>query len=439
MKCSKYILLGILFSVIGCKSDSVNPDEKNNNEKENTLPNVLLVIADDMGLDACPGYNIGAIKPQMPNLEKMMNSGLKFNNLWSCPTCSPTRGTILTGKYGFRTGVNKVGVEMSTAEKSIQSLLDEKSNNAYVHAVIGKWHLSNDINHPQQMGIDYFAGFMSGVVKNYYNWSFVENGTTSTCTDYTTTKFTDLAIDWLGVQTKPWFLWLAYNAPHDPFHVAPNNLHYQGVLADDAVSIENNPLPYYMSALEALDSEMGRLIKSLNPEELANTLIIFIGDNGTPNQVAQEYNSRRVKGSVYQGGVNVPMVISGKGVDRIKETEDALLSTTDLYATILDVCAEGTSEINDSKSFKSLLVQSNPAFREFVYTELTNDLGETDYAIRNATHKFVFDNGEEALYNLSENYFEKPNLLNETQLPLSNEDTNMKNELLIELEKIQKN
>lgn len=111
-------------------------------------PNILLIIADDLGLDACPGYNFGTIKPTMLTLETMISKGLTFNNLWSNPTCTPSRSTIITGKYGFRTGVMKIDDELSTSETSIQKYLDNNLGPAYNHAVIGKWHLSRDTNHP---------------------------------------------------------------------------------------------------------------------------------------------------------------------------------------------------------------------------------------------------------------------------------------------------
>ncbi len=127
---------------------------------------------------------------------------------------------------------------------------------------------------------------------------------------------------------------MAFNAPHTPFHLAPTDLHSQGNLPTDAASINANKLPYYMSAIEAMDSELGRFLATLSSEERANTLIIFIGDNGTPQAVAQApYVSNRVKGTIYQGGVNMPFVVSGKGVDRIGQTEDALVHTVDLFTT----------------------------------------------------------------------------------------------------------
>ncbi len=95
--------------------------------------------------------------------------------------------------------------------------------------------------------LDTYAGLLSGSVQSYWNWNFTANSSTATATEYTTTKFTDLAIDWIGNQSQPWFLWLAYTAPHPPFHLPPNDLHTQSDLPDDQSSINANPLPYYMA------------------------------------------------------------------------------------------------------------------------------------------------------------------------------------------------
>jgi len=413
-----------------------NDDAFSNSNTTETLPttssekpNILLIIADDMGLDATPGFDIGSIKPNMPNLQNMITNGIRFSNLWSNPTCTPTRSTILTGKYGFRTNVLNVGDELSTSETSLQQFLTNNSPE-YSNAVIGKWHLSSSASHPTAMGVDYYAGLLTGGVQSYLNWRLTENQQTTISTEYSTSKFTDLAIDWVNNQTSPWFLWLAYNAPHTPFHLPPNELHSQGSLPSDQASIDANPLPYYFAMLEAMDTEIGRLLNSMSDEERENTLIIFIGDNGTTNQVVQDYASPRAKGTIYQGGVNVPMIVSGKNVNRSNTIEDALVNTTDLFATIADIAGTGTTEINDSKSFKELLTTSNTETREYVYTEIRGDNG-TDYTIRNATHKYIlFADGREALYDLSANPLENPNLLNANQLPLSATDSAMKDALV---------
>ncbi len=427
------ILLVCITIIVSCKKDTdisiYNPTS--------SKPNILLVIADDMGLDACPGYNLGTYKPSMPNLENMMNTGVRFNNVWSYPTCSPTRSSILTGKYGFRTGVMKVDDELSTSEISIQNYLDSQLGSAYNHAVIGKWHLSNDLNHPTNIGINYYAGSLLGGLPSYWNWRLTENNLTSTTTEYNTTKSTNLAIDWIENQTQPWFLWLAYNAPHAPLHLPLDGLHSQGVLPTDEASIDTNPMPYYMAMIESIDSEIGRLLNAMSTEEKENTVIIFIGDNGTPSAVAQEYNTRRVKGTVYQGGINVPMIISGKDVTRFNEAENALINTTDLFATIASIAGVPVASINDSQNFKELLSDSNGDKRGYIYSEIGHESGNSDYTIRNNTHKYIhFEDGSEKLFNLSTDPLESVNLLHENQLPLSSTDSLIKVDLIDNLSKI---
>jgi arylsulfatase A-like enzyme len=408
------LFIGLLMLLIACSSSGleVTDDVDTTDSTNASKPNILLVIADDMGLDATPNYPEGTIKPNMPNLQSLMNSGVRFTNLWSYPVCSPTRASILTGKYGSKTGVQQVGDVISTTESSIQSFLKSNTANAYTSAIIGKWHLSNNASDPTTMGIDYFAGILNGGVQSYTNWNFTENNVTSNSTEYTTTKFTDLAIDWIDKQTKPWFLWLAYNAPHTPFHLAPSGLHSQGNLPTDSGSIDANPMPYYMSAIEALDTELGRLLSSLTPEEKANTLIIFIGDNGSPNQVAQSpYSRRKAKNSLYQGGVNVPMVVSGYGVTRTNDEENALVHTTDLFTTIVSAAGVSTNSYENSTSFYDLLSSANSNKRTYTYTEIISG-GIKGYAIRNEDYKLIkYENGDEEFYQLSNDAYENANLL----------------------------
>jgi len=409
-----WLLIFISFSACSNNNDIQTDNEDNINvpEENKKKPNILLIIADDMGLDACPSYNIGYEKPSMPTLENLMNNGVKFTNVWSNPTCTPTRATILTGKYGFRTNVIKVDDVLSTSEISIQKYLNQHLSNQYTNAVIGKWHLSKDTNHPENMEINYYAGSLGGGLKNYWDWNLTENGQTTASAEYTTSKYTDLAINWVEDQTQPWFLWLAYNAPHEPFHLPPNELHFQGELPTDEASIEANPLPYYLAMLEAMDTEIGRLLNSMSSEEKENTVIIFVGDNGTPNQVVQEYNSKRAKGSLYKGGINVPMIISGNNITRLNETEDALINLSDLYTTIANIAGVNVSYINDSYNFNDLLSVSNEGVREYLYSEAGENLNYLNKTIRNNTHKYIlFEDGSESLFDLSKEPLETKDLL----------------------------
>ena len=162
-----FLILIFFFSLSSCQDNIIDIVGKTDSAKNN----ILLIIVDDVGLDATIGYNIGSQKPNMPNLQNLISSGVKFNNVWSNPVCSPTRSTILTGKYGFRTSVLNVDNKLSTSENSLHKYLTQNTN--YSSALIGKWHLSGspaDHNHPNNLGIDYYSGMTAGI--NYSNWNF---------------------------------------------------------------------------------------------------------------------------------------------------------------------------------------------------------------------------------------------------------------------------
>jgi arylsulfatase B len=397
-----------------------------------TLPNILLIIADDLGKDAINGFTEGSTKPRTPNIDAIRNSGITFNNLWVYPTCTPTRASIITGKYGYNTQVKAVGDVLSSSELSLQKYIGDNTDHAYATALVGKWHLSgnNTSFNPESFGIDYYAGLIRGSLDDYYQWQLSEDGTTRLQTEYSTEVFTDLSIQWVNEQSKPWFLWLAYNAPHTPFHVPPNNMHSQGSLAEYTIGAD--PIPYYMAAIEAMDFQIGKLLDSIPGEALDNTIIFFIGDNGTPNQVAQSpYTSTTVKNTLYQGGINTPMFVSGAGVAR-SGTDESLVTSSDLFATIAEIAGLSISQIHDSKSFKSLLTQPS-TIRDFQYAEKKDGTDES-WTIRNKRYKLIINpNGEDQMFDLDTDAYEKVNLLDGD---LSTDELDAKSELEDELKSI---
>ena len=424
------ILLWLLFFVFSCSKDDDNGQGMGTGTQASTSPNILFVIADDLGRDAISGYVEGLIKPTTPNLDAIRNDGLTFNNFWVNPTCSPTRSAIITGKYGYRTNLISVGDMISSSETLLHEYISDNTNQKYANALIGKWHLSggdNTIN-PETFGVDYFAGIIRGSVPDYYDWDLNESGSTSNNTGYTTEVLTDLSIDWINAQDKPWFLWLAYNAPHTPFHVPPDNMHSQGELA--AYTDAQDPLPYFMAAIEAMDFQIGRLIDSIPADELDNTVIIFIGDNGSPNQVAQSpYLRTRAKGSLYQGGINVPMFASG-AVVTCKGIDNNLITGTDLFATISNLAGINVTEYHDSKSFASLFTADNNAIRQFQYSE-ENMNEDKLWTISDGQFKLINNtNGNDEFYKLSTDPYEINNLLDAN---LTAEDQDAKTNLEAEL------
>lgn len=419
-------IIFVAFAFASCTKDNINI-----NNITTSTPNILLIIADDLGKDAISGYQEGGIKPNTPNIDAIRNNGLLFNNFWVNPTCTPTRSSIITGKYGYHTGVKGVGDVLSSSETVIQKYINEHTNNKYATAIVGKWHLSGNTAsfNPESFGIDYYSGIIRGAVDDYYQWQLTEDGATSLQTNYTTEVFTNLAIDWVNDQNKPWFLWLAYNAPHTPFHVPPSNMHSQGNLP--VYTTGTDATPYYMAAIEAMDFQIGRLLENIPADERENTVIIFIGDNGTPNEVAQSpYTASTVKGTLYQGGINVPMFISGKGISRIG-VDANLICGTDLFTTISEIAGINVPQYNDSKSFKSLLSQSS-TIRNYQYSDVkeTIDL----WSISNGEYKLIVnDIGNKEMYHLTNDPYENSNLLDGT---LSTIEQNAKSELETELTNI---
>ena len=377
-------------------------------------PNIIFIISDDQGLDSSAQYNLSADLPVTPHLNQLANNGIIFDNAWATPACTTTRSTMITGKYGVNSGVLNVGDIIPFDSITLQEYLKDNTNTSnYASAVIGKWHLGGNspaANHPSTMGIDYYAGSLRGAVDDYESWPLTINGQTSQTTTYHTTKVTDLAIDWIDSQAEPWFLWLAYVAPHTPFHLPPQSLHTQELSGSDD-DISANPRNYYLAAIEAMDTEIGRLMASMTQEERDNTIVFYVGDNGTPRQVVdRSVYANGSKGNLTQGGLAVPMIASGAGVSRKNVREDALISSTDFFATIARLAGSTTSSIEDSMSFKNLLSNSNAAHRDYVYSDFSSD-NVSGWAIRNTNYKLISTEAGQELYDLATDPFENNNLL----------------------------
>ncbi|MCI4669578.1 MAG: sulfatase-like hydrolase/transferase [Bacteroidia bacterium] len=371
-----------------------------------THPNILLIIADDLGVDISNGYQNNNLMPTTPVLDSLREAGLTFDNAWAAPACTPTRASIMSGKYGLKTGALAPPANLDLIHTSIFTELENRSNNLYADAVIGKWHISQPVNfdHPQQHGVDHFDGLMQSGVDDYYIWEKVLNGVASMESTYTTSYLSDASIQWVNAQNKPWFLWLAEAAPHAPFHVPPSGLF--------SVNNQNTNRQKYVAAIEAMDAEIGRLLDNIPDSVGQNTLIIYVGDNGTPGNVLQNYPSGHGKGTLYQGGIHVPLIVSGPSVSRKNEREDALIYVTDIYATILE--SAGISlpgGIYNSLSFYPLLSDGTATKRRYNYTEISSS-SLTGWTIRNERYKLIeFQDGSQEFYDLEVDPLETNNLI----------------------------
>jgi len=327
--------------------------------------NILLLIIDDWGIDASVFDNVSndpnnSYAP-MPNLQTLINSGLRFTNAYAQPTCSVTRGSIMTGRHPFRTGIGNPSTD-STLELSELSLPEAfaNQNSPYALASFGKWHLGSGINGPATNGgWTEFKGILGSGVDNYIEWDKTVNGVTTTgVTTYSTTdQVNDTAAFITAQGSNPWFAWVGFNAPHSPFHNPPNGEDDNPLETYPTYPETNgavggaNRIFAYQAALQALDTEIGRLLTSV---DLTKTNIIIIGDNGTPTQVVQPpFASDHAKGTLYQGGTHVPLIAVGPDIN-ITGTSDKLVHSVDLFSTILDL-----AKINKAAATAGVVIDSN--------------------------------------------------------------------------------
>ncbi len=386
-------------------------------------PNILLIIADDQGLDASAQYDLSTDLPSTPTLDQLAAQGITFDNTWATPACTTTRGSLITGQHGIKSGISFIPARMESTTETVQRFLKAQSASSdYQTAVIGKWHLgggNTELSHPTDSGVGYYAGSIQGVIDDYYDWDLTINGVSTNSTEYHTTKLTDLAIDWVSeqnLQNSPWFLWLAYVAPHSPFHLPPSDLHSRQILTGTADHINANKRDYYLAAIEAMDSEIGRLLSSMSDDDLANTLIIYIGDNGTPASVIDTsvFVRTHSKGSLYEGGIRIPMIVSGRGVLRQNIHDSSLINTTDFYATINTLAGSSVSKINNSFDFSELFETELVAQRQYNYSEFES-AEVTGWAVRNQDFKLIeFADGSQELYQISTDLDESNNLITNT-------------------------
>jgi arylsulfatase B len=399
--------------------------------------NVVLIIADDLGSNWCGFQENKVDTVNMPNVRKLLSRGVRFSNAWANPVCSPTRAGMLTGRYSFRTGVGNVvtnTMQLDTAEITIPKLL--KNANAptkYAVANIGKWHLQAampaNYNSPSRMGWDYYAGVFTGLpMTTYTNWAKVTNGVASNSTNYCTTETATDAINWLSQQgNKPFFLWLAFNAPHSPFHLPPDSLIINKTLSGTAADIQANPKSYFKVMAEAMDNRMGKVLDWLETNnKMDNTDIIFIGDNGNAGRTVQGTSATKAKSTVYQEGIHVPFIISGPSVVNQGRVSSALVNVQDLFATVLELAGftnwrtqiPATNPV-DSKSLVPILKNTATEARPWAYSEVFDQLvtsANNTRAIRNSTYKLMyFDSSKvQEFYNLATDPDERTNLLNRT-------------------------
>jgi len=288
-------------------------------------PSAVVVLIDDVGSDMIDAT-------LTPTIASMQAEGFTFTNAWAAPSCSPTRAALLTGRYGHRTGIGQnIGPNPTWSFQSSETTIAERVRaRGYATGLIGKWHLGQDLEQPCDNGFQTWTGTKAnlGSSGGYYAWPRVDDtptmqAVTSTQNGYSTTDLTDLAVEWIGAQSEPYFLLLNYNAAHVPEHCPPASLQ------SECTGFELGGLPWYRGMVQSVDTELARLLGAV---DRTSTTVIVLGDNGTPTQYGGG------KGSMYSGGIDVPFVVWGAAVDQScqnGDSDDGHANVVDVYRTVL--------------------------------------------------------------------------------------------------------
>ena len=327
-----------------------SPQKKNLVIKEK--PNIIVVLTDDQGW-ADVGFN-GATDIPTPNLDRLASEGVVFSNGYvTHPYCSPSRAGLLTGRYQARfghdcnmpyDGENDATVGTPLSEKMISEALIEIG---YRTSAIGKWHIGDHPDlHPTQQGFDHWFGFAGGGM-NYWGKAdgplrtIFRNGDPVPESElhYLTDDFTEEAIRVITKKdNKPFFIYLAYNAPHAPDQATENYL-------KQTEHIEYGGRSVYGAMVNAIDAGVGRIDSTLIANGLKeNTLLIYLSDNGGRGEYADNRPYRGYKGMLYEGGIKVPFFINWPKAIPKNQRFEKVISALDIFPTALEAAGKNAAE-----------------------------------------------------------------------------------------------
>lgn len=307
-------------------------------------PNVVLIVGDDMGY-ADVGFH-GCKDIPTPHLDRLAKSGVRFTNGYvSGPYCSPTRAGLLTGRYQTRFGheFNPDNGPKQGLPLSERTLADQMKAAGYRTALIGKWHLGSGERHPQQRGFDDFYGFLGGAHDYFKPEGILRGNSPANEKAYLTDALGREAVAFIDAnKTKPFFLYLSFNAVHTPMQADdPRLKKFEG--------IKDEKRRIYAAMMSAMDDAVGLVTKKLADDKLTeNTLVMFISDNGGPTMKGTTINAsnnsplRGSKRTTLEGGIRVPFVLSWPTRLKADCTDDRLVIQLDLHATALGVAGAAT-------------------------------------------------------------------------------------------------
>ncbi|RMG21650.1 MAG: N-acetylgalactosamine 6-sulfate sulfatase [Bacteroidetes bacterium] len=391
-------------------------------------PNFLIILTDDQGY--ADASCLGASDMRTPAIDSLMAAGMRFTNFYAnCPVCSPTRASLMSGRYPELVGVP--GVIRTHAENSwgfldpeaplISEVLQARG---YHTALVGKWHLGLESpNTPNERGFDHFHGWLGDMMDDYvqkrrHGINYLRlNAEEIDPPGHATDLFTQYAIDYLNSRKGaegPFFLCLNYNAPHFP--VQPPQEWVERVLQREA-GIDTTRARL-VAFIEHTDAGIGRVLQALRANgQYDNTLVVFTSDNG--GRLADGANNgpwRDGKQSVYEGGIRVPACVVWPDVVAAGSVTEEVALSMDLYPTLLEAAGLPVEAPIDGRSFLPLLLgrQMQAPQRPLFFSRREGGMrygGKTIEAVRLGSWKLLQNSpfGPRELYDLQTDPAEQHN------------------------------
>ncbi len=386
------------------------------------LPNILLVLADDLGY-ADLGIQ-GCTQFKTPNIDSIAKNGVRFREGYvSNSVCAPSRAGLLTGRIGIGFESNLPHNSKDGLRVSEKTIADHLKTVGYKTFCIGKWHLGYLPQfHPNKRGFDEFWGLLGGA-RSYYalektdqHTAIEHNGKAvpEVPGSYLTDRWTDAAIDYINghvaeTPNQPFFMYLSYTAPHGPMHAKPG-------AAEKFTDINNPKRRIYAAMVQSLDEGVGRVLQTLEKQGvLENTLVVFLSDNGGPEDKNFSDNGvlKGQKGSVWEGGMRVPFMMQWPARIPSGQVLDGQVISLDLLPTFAEAAGvEGPLKTNGIDLMPCLSgAEKKPGERDFFWRRAT----KKSCALRSGKMKWVESRGsdERWLFNLDEDIGEKNNLIKE--------------------------
>ena len=431
MKRSSLALLLIALLCISCS-------------RKETKPNIVFILVDDLGYTDLSCY--GSSFHETPNLDRLASRGMVFNSAYSSsPVCSPTRASIMTGKYPARVNITDWIPGNDPKDRKLtgpadrhQLALEEETiaevmkKNGYHTFFAGKWHLGDTGYFPGNQGFDinkggHHMGQPPGGYYSPYKNPMLEDGPEG---EYLTDRLADEALEFIqSVDNEPFFLFLSFYTVHTPIQASRKHIEYfrekkeslgdggEPVLVSEhsGSTTVNQVNADYASMVFSMDKNTGRIMDYLDERGLSeNTYIIFTSDNGGLTTLWKDRPAptsvkplRAGKGWCYEGGIRVPLIISGPGIS--SGSNDVPVISNDFYSSILDMAGIPLEpqQHPDGLSLFPLLTANEAPPREAIYWHYPHYHGSQwtpGAAIRKGEWKLIefYHYGKSELYNLEE-------------------------------------